>query len=971
MGYINVPQSAGATVNGTGGDDTFVNDPNGWWGITGKHNLVGGAGNDTYYVSDTATTITEAPDGGNDVIVASNNYVMPANVETMYLDSNARAGFGNDGVNTILGSSGNDLIDGGKGNDQLYGRGGSDVFQFSTASGHDKINDWNSSDILRLSAYSQFKSISDVKAAMTQMGSDVVLKMDANDDIVIANAKVTDFTAANVQLPFSWSGPMHLSFDDEFNQFSANIGAGTKGKTWDVEFGASQGYDALGDRTLGGNGEREIYVDPAFKGQGSTALGLNPFSLNNGVLSIKAAPTPAADKAAAYGYDYTSGYLNTKDSFSQTYGYFEARMKLPTGQGSWPAFWLFRKDQVWPPELDIMEAWNDSTAVQTLHTAQTGTHTQTSSSTWVPDGGDAFHTYGFMWTATTLTWYLDGVAVFSQPTPSDMHSPMYMVLNNAVSGQVTDPNFTSSLDVDYVRAYALGDLPAGTTLVDPDKVATAAANTVSSHGYWGAVAGEDDGFNANYYLAHNPDVAAAGVDPLTHYLQHGKAEGRLPYDLTVATSAATSDVAGLNADGSLALASLPGQVTAATPTPTPTPSPTPTPTASHGYWGEKLDNPDGFNAAYYLAKNPDVAAAGVDPLRHYETYGKKEGRLPFDPTAVQDASHAYWGADSTKPDGFNAAYYLAHNPDVLLAGVDPLTHYETYGKKERRLPFDAGATTPTPTPTPTPTHAYWGADADKPDGFNAAYYLSHNPDVAAAHIDPLQHYETYGKKEGRLPYDPTVTAVTNHSYYGADATQPDNFNALYYLDHNADAAASGLDPLTHYETIGKAQGRLAFDPSMATDYGKQSGVTDGFNAAYYALHNPDVMAAGVNLLNHYEQFGKKEGRLAYDDGSGKGTITGTTGADAFVETTAGGVHTYTGGGGADTFTFKAATGWDTITDFDVAHDKLDVSALTAKYGAPTISAIPWEEGSMVHFSSGETVLLLGVSAADAHHAVFG
>jgi len=73
-----------------------------------------------------------------------------------------------------------------------------------------------------------------------------------------------------------------------------------------------------------------------------------------------------------------------------------------------------------------------------------------------------------------------------------------------------------------------------------------------------------------------------------------------------------------------------------------------------------------FDATYYLKQNPDVAAAGVDPLTHYETYGWQEGRNP-DPY-------------------FNTNYYLNQNPDVAAAGIDPLLHYEQYGWKEGRDP---------------------------------------------------------------------------------------------------------------------------------------------------------------------------------------------------------------------------------------------------------------------------------------------
>ena len=64
---------------------------------------------------------------------------------------------------------------------------------------------------------------------------------------------------------------------------------------------------------------------------------------------------------------------------------------------------------------------------------------------------------------------------------------------------------------------------------------------------------------------------------------------------------------------------------------------------------------NGFDPSFYLLSNPDVAAAGVDPLAHFLTFGGKEGRAP---------------------DGlFDVKYYLAHNPDVAGAGVNPLLHY--------------------------------------------------------------------------------------------------------------------------------------------------------------------------------------------------------------------------------------------------------------------------------------------------------
>jgi hypothetical protein len=101
--------------------------------------------------------------------------------------------------------------------------------------------------------------------------------------------------------------------------------------------------------------------------------------------------------------------------------------------------------------------------------------------------------------------------------------------------------------------------------------------------------------------------------------------------------------------------------------------------------------PAGWNAEAYLQANPDVAAAGVDPLRHYLDYGQAEGR-PLTPSPEPTPS----------PSGFDGAAYLAANPDVAAAGLDPLYHWETYGQFEGR---QLRPTTPSKPKAPAPPAA--------------------------------------------------------------------------------------------------------------------------------------------------------------------------------------------------------------------------------------------------------------------------
>ncbi|WP_158914558.1 family 16 glycosylhydrolase [Caulobacter sp. S45] len=429
----------------------------------GGNVLVGGAGDNTYYVYSPLDQIVEKPNGGVDTVkINGMDYQLPANVENLAIGGNGVA-YGNSGANIIWGQgSGTQTIDGGAGNDLIELGTGKSTVIFDANSGHDAVDGFIAGaghDVVSLGGYVNFTSFAQVQAAMTQVGSNVVLQLDANDAVLFRNEQISDFTASNFQLAVN-TGAMKMTFDDEFNSLSLNNG--TSG-TWTTNFGYGATSNSLGSRTLTSNGEKEIYVDPTMTGAGTTALGLNPFSINNGVLSITASATPAADKTALYGYSYVSGLLTTKESFQQTYGYFDIDAKLPTGSGAWPAFWLLPADGSWPPELDVLEASNGTDTVsETAHSVVNGVATQDAISSYVPGSTTGFHDYGVLWTASTITWYVDGVQVAQEATPADMNKPMYMLIDLAISGSATSTpssSFTSTMQVNYVRAYSLADSP--------------------------------------------------------------------------------------------------------------------------------------------------------------------------------------------------------------------------------------------------------------------------------------------------------------------------------------------------------------------------------------------------------------------------------------------------------------------------------------------------------------------------------
>ena len=434
----------------------------------------GGLGDDLYFSVTSKSKLVEKAGEGIDTVTVIDNYVMPDNIENLNIGW-ARGVVGNALANYMKGTGADQSFDGGRGNDVLTGGGGGDMFIFKAGSGYDTITDFTAGpaanvaanekpDTVRLDGYARFKSFADVKAAMTQSGSDVILKLDANDAVRFQNSDVTKFTADNFHLRFD-SSSLKATFADEFNTLSlwnGKTGAASSG-TWRTDYGWGGSSDAKISRTLGPwTGEKQIYVDPGMKGSGQTALGLNPFSVDKGVLTIHADLTPEAMKSSLYGYNYTSGLLTTRNTFTQTYGYFEARMQLPAEDGVWPAFWLFAADQS-DSEIDIMEAKSNRSDeyFTTSHDKSSGKDQALSSYVFNPTATTEMHTYGVLWTKETVTWYLDGVAVKSIATPDSMHTPMYLLVNMQVDSKVPATFKSADLKVDYIHAYSLDQVPGG------------------------------------------------------------------------------------------------------------------------------------------------------------------------------------------------------------------------------------------------------------------------------------------------------------------------------------------------------------------------------------------------------------------------------------------------------------------------------------------------------------------------------
>ena len=428
--------------------------------------LVGGIGDDTFLVGDQSDVVIVAPNSGTDTIISyATNYVLPVNVQNGVVGNGLLIGNSADNILSTTGA-GTHLLNGGGGNDILIGGAGIDRFIIAAGQGNDVIMQFNTStDVVELDGVSRLSTFAQVQAAMTQQGSDVVLNLGGGQNLTFRSITINQLTPSNFALPVNTS-TMTMTFDDEFNV----LNAGPSGQTWQTTI--SNG------RTLPANHEAEYYSD--------STVGVNPFSIKNGILDITATP----GKNLPNGLTYTSGLLSTQKSFSQLYGYFEMRAELPAGAGMWPAFWLLPANGAWPPELDVMEMLgNDPSKIYT--TTHSTTEPMNSIASYVPNTSAGFHTYGALWSAFTVNWYMDGNLIASTPTPADMHTAMYMVVNLAVGGAGSWPGAaageTGNMLVDYVHAYQLADSMTGPTpssamlsgTVRLDALATGATTTTA------------------------------------------------------------------------------------------------------------------------------------------------------------------------------------------------------------------------------------------------------------------------------------------------------------------------------------------------------------------------------------------------------------------------------------------------------------------------------------------------------------
>lgn len=240
----------------------------------------------------------------------------------------------------------------------------------------------------------------------------------------------------------------------------------------------------IGDITGGGSGYRMIFNDEfdgsslnsakwnnqrddwlkqgvPYNGLEGAWYGQQNSTVEGGVLKQTIRKLPSQMTTTWGNFDYTTGMVNTNKRFGFTYGYVESRMRVPACSGCWPAFWMLPMKEGWPPEIDIFEFfdsatlkfpyfsshWKGTTTEQEYTTLPTVNTTENFTDDW--------HTYGMLWTPTSVQGFVDGRPGPIYTGKAVPHEDMYLIIQQAIGQGFNTPDGVS-LQTDYVRVYQQG-----------------------------------------------------------------------------------------------------------------------------------------------------------------------------------------------------------------------------------------------------------------------------------------------------------------------------------------------------------------------------------------------------------------------------------------------------------------------------------------------------------------------------------
>jgi len=251
------------------------------------------------------------------------------------------------------------------------------------------------------------------------------------------------------------------------DEFSATNTVAPSADTWNLVSG-----DGCPDLCGWGNGEVEYYKESANRTDGK------------GHLVITTKPLAATTTYSCYPdtCQWSSGKIDTQGKVAYQYGLIEARMKLPAGGGTWPAFWMLGTSITtvpWPlsGEIDIMEAaGNEPYKISgTAHSANSrGEHIWNGDYSYTPQlTASGYHTFGVLWKPDRIDWLLDGQVYYTLQhrdvgvSPWPFNDPFYIIVNTAMGGGfggLVDWGLTrATTTVDWIRVYQNGSYGCVTT----------------------------------------------------------------------------------------------------------------------------------------------------------------------------------------------------------------------------------------------------------------------------------------------------------------------------------------------------------------------------------------------------------------------------------------------------------------------------------------------------------------------------
>ncbi|MCU1491579.1 MAG: glycoside hydrolase family 16 [Acidimicrobiaceae bacterium] len=265
--------------------------------------------------------------------------------------------------------------------------------------------------------------------------------------------------AIGVTVGLSTSSSPQYSFDDEFNGAAgASPNSGLAHQYWMTDPCWTKGCGTPPIPTR--NSPSNAYLD----GHGHLAIVANQGATGS------CGPLACRFQSGRLTMVNWSGPARGTATWSQQYGTFSARIRVPTGQGIWPAFWMVGSNSVtipWPTsgEIDIIEGYGEAATVQ--QHAEFGTPAairRFGHGAELPHGQSlgAWHTYTVVWSPDSVRWEVDGrttllltSAQVGSQWKKDFEHPYTLVLDLAVGGFVGDPSsstvFPAKMLVDWIR----------------------------------------------------------------------------------------------------------------------------------------------------------------------------------------------------------------------------------------------------------------------------------------------------------------------------------------------------------------------------------------------------------------------------------------------------------------------------------------------------------------------------------------